>query len=197
MIFPIVFCLRRSKGGLPLVWPVFTVLPNPFPAKTIITITLTLSPVKMRCGSQPNLSSGECTLDFWSSNTWQEFRNWEADLKIQSFTPSGTHYRTLCTWAYSREVERIWDKSLAKYMMALAVRGGITTLNVPQGSGLGSTPLSFLRYHMNVRTYIHILCKSWIAWWWYPIYNTLYYTIYILSCSPVSSPVTTLTAFQF
>ena len=59
-----------------------------------------------------------------------------------------------------RENERIRDKSLAKYMMALAVRGGITTLNVPEGSGLGSTLLSFLlSYHMNVRTYIHILCK--------------------------------------
>ena len=66
IIFPnVFFCLRRSKGGLPLVWPVFTVLPNPFPAKTIITITLTLSLVKTRCGSWPNLSSGECTLDFW------------------------------------------------------------------------------------------------------------------------------------
>ena len=103
MIFPIVFCLRRSKGGLPLVWPVFKMLPNPFPAKTIITITLTLRLVKMRCGSQPNLSSGECTLDFWSSDTQQEFRNWEADLKIQSFTPSGAHYCTLCTWECARE----------------------------------------------------------------------------------------------
>ena len=44
--------------------------------------------------------------------------------------------------------------------MALAVRGGITTLNEPNGSGLGSTLLSFLlSYHKNVCTYIHILCK--------------------------------------
>ena len=65
-------------------------------------------------------------------------------------------------------------------MMALAVRGGITTLNVPQGSGLGSTPLSFLRYHMNVRTYIHILCKSWIAWWGY-ILLIIHFILYYIS----------------
>ena len=179
MIFPIVFCLRRSKGGLPLVWPVFKMLPNPFPAKTIITITLTLRLVKIRCGSQPNLSSGECTPDFWSSYTWQELRNWEADLKIQSFTPSGAHCCTLCTWVCAREVERIRDKSLAKYMMALAVRGGITTLNEPKGSGLGSTLLSFLlSYHKNVCPYIHILCKLCIVWWGY-----ILYILYLISSS--------------
>ena len=115
MIFPIVFCLRRSKGGLPLVWPLFKMLPNPFPAKTIITITLTLSPVKIRCGSQPNLSSGECTPDFWSSNTWQELRNWEADLKSNHSHPQEhitAHYAHERIRERSKESEtKVWSNT--------------------------------------------------------------------------------------